>query len=280
MRKHYRKHRYGPSRYKNFKTALSQFIMDEFPGFGGPRIREMFVEEIERMVEQFYPTSSYVPAGYLPWFGIAKEDKPGRGKSMAETKLRLAILPFITQEDIINLDDDKPQSEVLEQRIARVLIEAARQKTVLSGIDLSLMFGVSTSKISKCIRNYEAKHSVILPTRGTIHDLGPSISHKVVICKKKLLEHKDTLQIAKETFHSPESVDRYLLSFYRVRFCINKGMNPDETSFATQLSPSLVHEYSELHNKVTGQKEELDTVKGRCYNYRRVRKHLENLCAK
>lgn len=269
MRKHYRKHRYGPSRYKNFKTALSQFIMEEFPGFGGPRIREMFVEEIERMVKQFYPTSSHVPAGYLPWFGVAKEDKPGRGKSMAQTKLRLAILPFITQEDIINLDEGKPQNEVLEDRIARVLIGTDHQRTVLSGVDLSLMFGVSTAKISECIRNYEAKHGVILPTRGTIHDLGPSISHKVIICKKKLLEHKDTLEIAKETFHSPESVDRYLLSFYRVKFCINKGMNPNEISFATQLSPSLVQEYSELHHEVAEQKEELDTVKRRCYTRNR-----------
>lgn len=250
MRAHYRKRRYSPSLYKNFRTALEQFIKEEFPRFGGSRIRKMFVKEIEGMIERFYPRFERVGGGYLPWFGVAKEDRPARGKTMADTKLRLAILPFITSEDITNLNNNMSQREVRERRIVRVLISADKQDVTLSGVDLSLMFGVSTDTISKVIVNYEREHNISLPRRGTIHDLGPTMSHKALICRKKLIEGKETPDIAKETFHSPSSVDRYLLSFNRVQFCIRKKMNDNEIAFATQMSPSLIRQYRNLYKEI------------------------------
>ncbi len=143
-----------------------------------------------------------------------------------------------------------PQNKILENRTARVLKSGDKQKMTLSGVDLSTMFGVSTGTVSRCIRNYEREYNVILPRRGTIHDLGPTVSHKALICKKKLLEGKETPDIARETFHSPESVDRYLLAFYRVRFCIKKGMSIDEIAYATQMSQSLIREYQALYNEI------------------------------
>lgn len=38
--------------------ALSHFLAQEFPHLGGPKVRELFVAEVVRLVEQFYPTLS------------------------------------------------------------------------------------------------------------------------------------------------------------------------------------------------------------------------------
>ncbi len=43
------------------------------------------------------------------------------------------------------------------------------------------MLGVSTGTVSKDIREYQIENQVVLPYRGTIHDLGRAITHKKII---------------------------------------------------------------------------------------------------
>jgi len=69
------------------------------------------------------------------------------------------------------------------------------------------------------------------------------VSHKSVICRKKLTENKSTSQIAQETHHTPEAVDRYLKGLSQVVFCTEKGMNIKDTSFVTSMSEGLVNQY-------------------------------------
>ena len=60
--------------------------------------------------------------------------------------------------------------------------------------------------MSNYVQQYQREQDEILPTRGNIHDIGPGITHKGIIVRKKL-EKKSTSQIARETKHSPEAVD-------------------------------------------------------------------------
>ena len=76
-----------------------------------------------------------------------------------------------------------------------------------------------------------------------------STSHKSTICKKSAVDKKATPDIVRETFHSPEAVDRYLSDFDRVLFCLKKEMSVEDTSFATGLNGSLVVEYMDLVNE-------------------------------
>ena len=47
---------------------------------------------------------------------------------------------------------------------------------------------------------YEQATSQSVPRRGTIHDLGRSVTHKAVICYKRLVEKKSTSEVAQETY--------------------------------------------------------------------------------
>ena len=77
--------------------------------------------------------------------------------------------------------------------------------------------------------------------------MGRTVTHKRIICHKAFLEGKTTDVIARETSHSPEAVDHYLLDFSRVYYAtVLKGMSVEEATFAIQRPRSLVEEYVRL----------------------------------
>jgi len=241
---------YSPQKAKSFRNAVAHLLRVEFPRFGGPKVISLFLDELTRIVDQFYPQTKHLRAGQLAWVGVAKEDRPARGKDMSQTKTRMAAMPLITEGDIISLEKGTPFRALTRQRMARVLRYADDCGITLSGADLSLLFSASTGTISSNIRLYEKEHHVILPRRGTVHDLGMSVSHKRTICRKRFLEAKEPPQIARETYHTIESVDRYSQAFERVRFCHQRGMNTSEIAFSTQMSISLVKEYLDLAKEI------------------------------
>lgn len=72
-------------------------------------------------------------------------------------------------------------------------------------------------------------------------------SDKRIICRKAYLEGKTTPEIARETCHSPEAVDRYLLDFARIYFAhVERGLSVAEVVFAVQKPRYLVEEYVRL----------------------------------
>lgn len=94
------------------------------------------------------------------------------------------------------------------------------------------------------LREYEERTGEIVPTRGTVHDLGPSVTHKGEIVRR-WLRHQSPVQIARETKHSQASVDRYIADYQRVRLLAQK-ISVEELPVLTGLSEGLVEQYAKL----------------------------------
>ena len=112
--------------------------------------------------------------------------------------------------------------------------------------------------MSNYVQQYQKEHDEVLPTRGNIHDIGPGITHKGIVVRKKL-EKKSTSQIARETKHSPEAVDRYIRDYGRVKMLLGKRMAVEEISYATGISKGVVEQYRDLHkseNNINSDKSE------------------------
>ena len=122
---------------------------------------------------------------------------------------------------------------------------------VLSEIDVATIFKVCPTVVSRSIRAYEKEHATMVPRRGTIHDLGRSVSHKATICRKKLTENKSTSQIVQQTHHTAEAVDRYLKGLSEALFCTGRGMSIKDISFITSMSNGLVNQYVKLAKSLT-----------------------------
>ena len=250
MKSNYRQDIYEPLCDKTFETAVSNLISTEFPKIGGPRVIELLVTELKSIVETYYPPIRNLRMGQMLWFAVAKDETVGYGKSMKKLRLQPVVLSVITHEDIQKMANDLPIREVRKDAVARILLEADEQGGTLAETDLALIYSCTRGTISKYIIEYEREHDLVLPRRGTVHDLGRSISHKSDICRKSVVDKKATPDIARETYHSTEAVDRYLNDFERVQFCLKRGMSVDGTSFATGMSRSLVIEYVDLVNEL------------------------------
>jgi hypothetical protein len=76
--------------------------------------------------------------------------------------------------------------------------------------------------------------------------MGRSVTHKAIICYKRLVEHKPTSLVAQETFHSVDEVEYDVQCFRRVQLCRDRGMSKEDIAQATGHSLSLIQEYLDL----------------------------------
>ena len=238
---------YRPYQSKTFPAAISQWLAREFPHLGGPKVRELFVAELLRLIEPYYPPRERLRPGQTLWGAVDKTDYPHDHHPMAETRLVPVILTLITLDDIRALAQGATRTQVSEQIVVRLHREADAQGGALSEIDTALLLAYTPGHIGDLIGAYEKRTGEVVPRRGTVHDLGPTLTHKTVIARKVLHERKSTAQVARETNHTPESVDRYLLDLMRCYICLKRSQQTSEqTAFATGLSLPLVKEYARL----------------------------------
>jgi hypothetical protein len=238
---------YSPYQAKTFPAALATWLAQEFPHLGGPKVRELFVTELTRLVERYYPPRERLRPGQTLWWAVDKTDRPHDHHTMAETRLVPVVLTLVAPEDIQALAQGAGRTPVSQQVVARLHREADAQGGVLSEIDTALLLAYNPRHISDLIQAHEAQTGEVLPRRGTVHDLGRSLTHKAVIARKVLKERKSTAQTARETNHTPEAVDRYLLDLMRCYVCLKRAQqSPEQTAFATGLSLHLVQEYAAL----------------------------------
>ena len=249
---------YGPIEQKTFKNALKQFFIQEVPQIGGEMIIELVVNKVQDLIDQYYPRTERLSMGQMLWFAIDENQKASYGKSMNKTKIRPVILSLVNSSDITALKNGTSLKKLKDKVIARLYNQTRQQGGVLSESDINLIMHMSLQTISKRTRSYEEKYQVILPRRGTVHDLGRSVSHKRTICRKRKLERKSISQIARETNHTPEAVTRYTTDLDRVKFCLDKKLSINDISFVTKLSPSLTIEYVNLVDEINNSQKSME----------------------
>jgi hypothetical protein len=236
---------YDISDRKTFQSALRHLLHTDFPGVFGREIARFFADRIDRLYERFHPPRSRFKMGQILWVGVAVDARPTREKRIEETELVAIVLDLVTPQDLAQAKSIG-LFQTRRARIVRLFRQAYEQGAVLSEADVSLLTELSINTISRHVTTYERDTRETVPRRGTIHDLGPSVTHKAIICYKHLVEHKPTSQVAQETFHSAEAVEYYVQCFRRVQLCRDSGMSLEDTARATGHSLRLVREYLDL----------------------------------
>jgi len=238
---------YRPLAAKTLRQALITFISREFPRLGGPWVVEMFVDKLLKLVSLYYVSRDHLQPGQTVWPAVAVDERPGYHKPMTRIRQVPVVLTITSQDDIASLRSGLRQSAVLQQALVRVAKETYAQGGVLTCSDLGVLFHHGHGRVAELIRQYEVETGEIVPRRGNVHDLGRTVTHKRIICHKAYLEGKPTHVVARETGHSPEAVDHYVLGLARVYFAVcQRGMTVEETAFATQQPVGIVEQYVRL----------------------------------
>jgi hypothetical protein len=231
---------------KTFRHALQSFLEQELPGVFGPTLSQFFASRLEALFHQFHPPAQRLRMGQVLWCAVAADDPPARHKRIENTRTVPVILDLVLPDDLDHLIDGKPWSDLRRERVVRLCRQAYQQGGVLSAADAALLLSASLTVVGRAIQAHEQATSQTVPRRGTIHDLGMALTHKALICRKRLVEKKSVSQVASETCHSPEAVERYVQSLHRVKLCQEKHMTPEEIVQATGYSRRLVQEYLDL----------------------------------
>lgn len=231
---------------KTFYSGLCHLLQTEFPATFGPAVTRLFADRVDDLYSQFHPPGTRFGPGQVLWVAVAVSDPPQRDKRIEDTQLIPVTLDLVTQQDIDEAGLKGAAKTIRLRKILRLFQQAFDQGGVLSYPDVALLLGVSTSTIGSVVTAHEKATGASVPRRGTIHDMGRSVTHKRVICFKALVEHKPTSQVARETYHSEEEVEYYVQCLRRIKLCSETGMNADEIVQATSYSKGLVNEYLEL----------------------------------
>jgi hypothetical protein len=235
---------------RSLPDLLVHKFLTEYGYDHGPVIARAIVDDILTTVEECY--AERVPPKTVVWLAVRVE-KRGRRKGISVTDLVPVQLKMYTDSEVVLLTDPalrkkrQARRAFNRARFARWCFEAYEQGGVLTQLDLSLLSGLSEHYVSKVLREYEERTGEIVPTRGTVHDLGPSVTHKGEVVRR-WLRHQSPVQIARETRHSQASVDRYIADYQRVRLLAQK-IPIDELPALTGLSAGVVQQYTELINQ-------------------------------
>ena len=229
---------------KGIHGAIKHLLEEQYAFVGGDRVQDMLIEDLIQIFQQYSRDPWNLEVGQTLWFAVHMDEKPGPGKTLSKMRDVPTILSITHEEDKQMRINGYSHQEIRRYRVARLLKEAYAQKGVLTQADVAELIGVSAGTIGKDIKSYQSEQGIILPYRGTIHDIGPSLTHKKVIIEK-FIQGIPTPDISRMTQHTEEACDRYIKAFKKVRMLHGK-MKPLEIARIIGMSERLVNEYIAL----------------------------------
>jgi DNA-binding CsgD family transcriptional regulator len=146
-----------------------------------------------------------------------------------------------------------PETQRKIHKALRMCRQAYEQGGLLTNFDLSEILNIADSRVGQLLAGYERQNEEVIPRRATLHDAGNGLTHKWIICHKRFVEGKSPDQIARETYHSIEAVDRYLSQYDRVRHCRSQGLTAIETAHILACGVSIVEAYMQIDRELEGE---------------------------
>jgi len=241
---------FAPMKDKTLQNVLSHRIGTEFPRIGGPRIRQLCAQMILEVIDTHVRSRENVTHGQILWMAVSVDDPPSRHKRLSETDLVPVVLDLSTADDIERVLSRVNWFERLTEKAVRLCRQAYAQGGLLSNVDLSELLRYNPGDIGRALAEHERQTNSVVPRRATVHDVGTGLTHKRIICLKRYAEGKSPQEIARQTYHTLEAVDRYLGQYERVRHCRQQGMEDKEIAYTLNCSISLVRQYLAIENEL------------------------------
>lgn len=209
---------------RSLKQQLLYKFLNEYGYERGAVVAEAIVEDILRIIEDLY--QERMPPRYTNWPAVPRHNGH-TGKSPMIHDLVNVRLQLVKDEEVALLSDPHLRRQRAARRtfnqvrFARWCQEAYDQGGVLTLLDLSLLSGFSQSHIGHLLRQYEQEQHTTVPIRGTVHDIGRSVSHKAEVVRRFLKGHSPA-DIAAQMRHSQAAVDAYIRDYETTRKLVQK----------------------------------------------------------
>jgi hypothetical protein len=214
-----------------------------------PELARSLISHLAALRERFCPRFDELAPGQLVAVALDVRDRRMSRKMRLRTHVPVRLTLYHDAElaalERVGPRDRDAIDELLGQRAARLLTEAYCQGGLLSLTLVALLTHQSPARVGRLVDQFEARHRLILPTPGTIHDAGTKLTHKATVVQMHL-SGMECKQIARETFHTEEAVDRYVDDFERALIAVGHGLPSHLLPRVLKLGKHVVKQYEEL----------------------------------
>jgi hypothetical protein len=238
---------FAPLRDKTLSSVLRHLFVTEFGYEKKVIFAEAMIERILETIEAFVKPASLLEPGQLLWMAVVNDGRKHARKSMKEISQVPVILDLVTDDELQALADGEEYRLVRRRRHARLLEQAFAQGGVLAQSDLAAITLTSRTQASDDIARIQESEDRILPYRGSVQDLGATITHKVEVIR--LLEAgylEPDICRRLSVVHDLRSVENYVQPYKNVMKLLERGLTPREVSDILSVSERLVEAYIEI----------------------------------
>lgn len=253
------KENYGPLLAKDINSVLKKELMTHFGFENMGAIADILIERFLKIIKKYSISKDVIVPYQTIIFAVDKNQRRGKGKTMAMTKMKPAIVNLMTPEERQRLVNGESIREIRPDMIIRIMKEVDLQGATVAYNDLTLLTSLTTGAISHLKKRYLKKNPTdYIPHAGTVFDMGTTLTHKKQIIEDhlKCLLTKD---IAAKHNHHHTNVDKYISDFNRIFELYEDNKNEQQISFITGLSKNLVKEHVKLIKEFLSKKKLIST---------------------
>ncbi|KCZ72481.1 Protein of unknown function (DUF1670) [Candidatus Methanoperedens nitroreducens] len=159
------------------KTAEQQLFHELEVEYGFPRATcRSLIQLMHEFIDQNY--GNLRDDRQVIYHAVSKDEPAGRQlDKIKAVPVRLTV----SHPDGSEVLEKKGIQGLRQHKLIRFESEAYAQNGVLSQADVAELLGVSVGTIGRDSREYQMENQVVLPYRGTIHDIDRAITHKRII---------------------------------------------------------------------------------------------------
>lgn len=241
------KSREAQGKRSEIKTLNQQMKKTAIEGTG---ISPWEAEVLVNYIDELYFTDNnidHLKTGQMKYSCVDINEPPG--KPINDCKMVTVCLTLFSEDDDKQLDWSCKNASIIQRqrRMMRVCTEAMDQGGVLSQEDLCkiLMCDVRTIRRNVSILK---ELGIIVPTRGTVKDIGPGVTHREIAIRL-WLEGKEPSEICNQINHSLKAVENYIEKFKRVSYLRQKHFDDFEISRTVGISVNAAKTFAEIYEQ-------------------------------
>jgi hypothetical protein len=249
-------HEYVGTGERTFRTALLGLLEREYRLLGSRRVLSLLAQDVESLVEQFYPSPERLSSGWMLFTGtLARGAKAHPGQRAADYTLVTLAWPVLTTEDIEALvqmptgqEGALARSAWWRGRLERIVEygwQHPQGPVVLTVADLSAMLGLSIPRVCDLLAEVRQRTGKPLVTKGYYFDQGMKPTHKEEIIGW-YEAGLDEVAVARRTGHAQKSVGHYLRDYERIKVLLAHGTPPEQIPQLIRIRPSVAQVYVRL----------------------------------
>lgn len=242
-----RQETFSPLRDKTLTNVLRHLFITEFGYENKVIFAEAMIERTLETIERFVKPASLLKPGQMLWMAVANDGHKHAYTRMRDIPQVPVVLDWVTDAELEALANHEDFRIVRQRRHTRLLNQTLAQGGVLAQNDLSAFSLINHQTVSDDIAAVQETEGLWLPYRGSVQDVGATISHRVEVAR--LLEAgylEPEICRMLSPVHDLRSVENYAQTYKNVTKLLERRFSPTEVSGILSIGLRLVRAYIEI----------------------------------